>query len=163
VIWKPITETEGLYEVSSCGHVRRKGCKPLALIITADGYHAVSIFVGKKYAQRKVHRLVAYEFVGSPPFENAEVAHNDGVRTNNSVDNLRWDTRTGNQRDRIAHGTHVKGERSSCAKFSNKDVARLRQMLNANTVTRMQLAKQHGVSYETIRAMHSGETYKDAV
>lgn len=162
MIWKSITETDGLYEVSSCGHVRRKGCKPLALIVTTDGYHAVSIFVGKKYIQRKVHRLVAREFIGPPPFENAEVAHKDGVRTNNSVDNLRWDTRAGNQKDRMAHGTHSRGERSSCAKFSNKDVARLRQMLNSNDVTRMQLAKQYDVSYETIRAMHSGETYKDA-
>ena len=162
MIWKPITETEGLYEVSSCGHVRRKGCKPLALISTPDGYHVVSIFVGKKYTQRKVHRLVAHEFICPPPFEKAEVAHKDGVRTNNSVDNLRWDTKTGNQRDRVLHGTHLRGERSSYAKFTNKEVARFRQMLNANTVTRMQLAKQYGVSYETIRAMHSGETYKDA-
>lgn len=160
--WRSIIETDGLYEVSSCGQVRRKGNPPLKLISNHDGYSVVSIYVGGRYVQRRVHRLVAQAFIGDVPFEGAEVAHKDGTRSHNAVDNLRWDTRAGNQKDRLAHGTHSRGARSYCAKFSDSDVVNIRAALATGAATRRQLADQYNVSYETIRAMHMCETYQDA-
>lgn len=46
-----------------------------------------------------LHRLVMEVFIGPcPPGE--EACHNDDNPTNNSIWNLRWDTRSENQRDR---------------------------------------------------------------
>ena len=150
-----------MYEVSSCGQVRRKNNNPLKLIANPDGYFVVSIYVGGKYVQRRVHRLVAQSFLGEPPFEKAEVAHNDGTRTNNDVSNLRWDSRAGNQKDRVVHGTHSRGSNGCWAKFSDPAVSTIRASLESGKATRQQLADLHQVSYETIRAMQMRETYKD--
>jgi hypothetical protein len=40
--------------------------------------------------------------------------HNDGDPFNNAVTNLRWDTRSGNLRDKIAHGTDYQLNKRIC-------------------------------------------------
>lgn len=61
------------------------------------GYPAVSIGRGES---AHVHRLLALTFVPSPFDEifqdDLEVNHKDGVKTNNSLDNLEWVTWSGN-------------------------------------------------------------------
>jgi len=56
-----------------------------------SGYLYVGFYTGKKGEKRKwrrVHRLVAENFIGEIPF-GYEVDHKDGNRTNNDVSNLR--------------------------------------------------------------------------
>lgn len=50
----------------------------------------------------KVHRLIALAWHGPPPFEGAEVLHNDGT-TDNHAENLRWGTTAENAQDREDH------------------------------------------------------------
>lgn len=105
--WKHIDSYEGRYEVSDRGRVRNiitgRILKPW---ITDTGYLLVSLYGnGERPEKRRVHRLVAFAFLGEPG-PDQEVCHGDGTRTNNAVYNLRWGTRSDNMRDAVKHGTH---------------------------------------------------------
>lgn len=69
----------------------------------------VSLYRHSKEHKRYVHTLVLEAFT-SPRPEGLEACHNDGDATNNTVDNLRWDTRKANAADALRHGTfrHLK-------------------------------------------------------
>lgn len=51
-----------------------------------------------------VHVAVALAFHGLPPTDEYEVLHNDGDPSNNEVLNLRWGTRSENNKDVTRHG-----------------------------------------------------------
>lgn len=53
-----------------------------------------------------------------------EACHNDGTRTNNHPNNLRWGSHSENMRDRNKHGTQNTGERNGMHKFSEAVVKR---------------------------------------
>jgi len=157
--WKTIKSFPD-YEVSPVGGIRNaKTLRELKPQTSLDGYlHCTLIRGGKKHTV-KMHRPVAEEFIVRPN-GCSEVAHNNGIRYDNRLENLRWDTRTGNQKDRLKHGTHNRGERGACAKFTNMQSKEIKAAY-ASGASRMALARQHSVSYETIRAMCAGETYRE--
>lgn len=75
-----------------------------------------------------VHRLICEAFHGPCP-SGLECAHWNGTKTDNRPSNLRWDTRTGNQKDKDRHGTKVFGERVGTARLCTSDVRLLRKLL----------------------------------
>lgn len=111
--WLPVPGFEGCYEVSSMGRVCRvprpmkKGgmSERRALSPSSDskGYPMVTFSVEGARYPRRVHRLVLEAFSGPCP-EGMEACHNNGVRTDNRIDNLRWDTRAENMKDVYRHG-----------------------------------------------------------
>lgn len=160
-MWKQLTEFNS-YSVSDSGEVRndRTG-QVLKPQLNSEGYYVVSLPTRRGFRAFRIHRLIALEFLPKPNDGQTEVAHNDGSRTNNCATNLRWATRAENQRDRICHGTHSRGERSSSAKFTNADVLRLRQFMRENPrVSNCELGRRYGVSHETIRAIRAKDTYR---
>lgn len=120
--WKPVVGWEGLYEVSDHGRVRsldratckgqRKGqvLRPFPL---DTGHLRVRLSRGGASAGPLIHRLVLEAFLGPCP-AGMEGCHGDGNPTNNHVDNLRWATRSENQLDSVAHGTHQFARRTHC-------------------------------------------------
>lgn len=110
--WRTCEESDA-YEVSSLGRVRswhvrgsRSGGRTetpvtLSLLDNGSGYMQVSLGRDKK---RYVHDLVAKAFIGPKP-EGVETCHNDGDKSNNRADNIRYDTPSENQRDMVRHGT----------------------------------------------------------
>lgn len=58
---------------------------------------------------KQIHPLVLLAFVGPRP-DGMDCCHNDGDPTNNRLDNLRWDTRSGNEADKRIHGTDNRAE-----------------------------------------------------
>lgn len=112
--WRPIPGYPG-YLASSAGSIyseRRK--RQLRPSVNAYGYQVISAVdeLGRK-PKVFVHRLVLAAFVGPCP-DGMEGCHSDGDRSNNNVDNLRWDTRSGNVRDAIRHGTHPQASKTAC-------------------------------------------------
>lgn len=123
--WRAVVGLEGKYEVSNLGRVRSLNRK------IGDGRRGTRLKRGKMLSQsanvksgylyvglgqngkRLVHRLVLESFVGPCP-DGMECCHNDGDRTNNRVDNLRWDTRYGNCQDIRAAGTHWQTRKTHC-------------------------------------------------
>lgn len=111
--WRLIKEWPA-YEVSSHGRVRRvvagKGTQAtiMKLQVGKRGYPVVGLTMMPRRQKIVVHRLVCEAFHGPAPQGNLEVAHGDGVRTNNRADNLRWATRRENRGDALLHGTHYR-------------------------------------------------------
>lgn len=120
--WRPVVGYEGFYEVSSLGRVRsldrmvyagtgRKADGPherlskgrVLRLTTSDPYPKVGFKVNGAESRHYVHALVAAAFIGPRP-ANYDVCHNDGDRFNNAASNLRYDTRSENNRDIKRHG-----------------------------------------------------------
>ena len=78
--------------------IRRIGTtRNIALTVRQNSYVQVKLN-GKTYAH---HRLVALQFVkNDDPDNKVEVDHIDRVRTNNNKSNLRWVSKTQNNRNR---------------------------------------------------------------
>ena len=94
-VWKPIKDYEGIYEVSSCGQVRRlhkdKRSSPFKILKldTLRGYKKVHLYKNGSGKPFQVHRLVAEAFIPNP--ENlSQVNHIDENPSNNCVENLEW-------------------------------------------------------------------------
>jgi hypothetical protein len=74
------------------------GPRLLRPITTQYGYQQVNI-------DRRIvflHRVVLLAFVGPRP-ANCEACHSNGIRSDNRLANLRWDTRESNVADRVRH------------------------------------------------------------
>ncbi|KKL95893.1 hypothetical protein LCGC14_1850030 [marine sediment metagenome] len=80
-----------------------------------DGYWYVGIRTKGTTKKKKIAVLIVTAFLGPKPI-GCELCHNDGVRTNDKLTNLRWDTRSANRMDSVKHGTHPN------AKLTDKDV-----------------------------------------
>jgi hypothetical protein len=99
--WRTIEGFEN-YMVSNFGRVksiRYKNIereKILSQFKRSDGYMSVGMCINGRNYHKTVHRLVAKAFIDNP--DGLEmVNHKDENRSNNSVDNLEWCTRSYNQ------------------------------------------------------------------
>lgn len=96
--WRPIVGFEGIYEVSSEGRVKRvKGGANniLKAYPNNKGYLGVDLHDCGRRWSAKIHRLVALTFIPNP-MEYVEINHIDENKSNNSVSNLEWCTRSYN-------------------------------------------------------------------
>lgn len=80
---------------------------------------------------------------------------------NNHVENLRYDTPSGNQQDAILHGTSRTGSRNFFARLTEADVPRIRAM-RAEGASLRTIAQAFGVSRMTISRIASGRTWRHA-
>lgn len=158
-VWKPIPGYEGLYDVSSDGDVFSfKTSKLLKAGIGSAGYPQVDLCLQGKRRTYAIHQLVAAAFIGGRP-EGMVVCHNDGDKTNNRPENLRIDSQTENNRDKIAHGTIAAGERNSKAKLTADAVIEVRR-LAASGISHRAIASKFGVSRPAISYIVRGDTWK---
>ena len=107
------------------------------------------------------HKLRAHQYLctrvhGPPPTRRHEVAHTCGVRSCVNPLHVQWKTRQANQADRLLHGTHQHGELNPSAKLSNEQAATIRQR---NGESPFLLAKEYGVSPQSIRNIQRGKTF----
>lgn len=150
-VWQHVLGSEGQYEVSSRGRVwsNRKN-RLLSLSIANTGYIQVNI----AGSVRHVQRLVLEAFVGPCPY-NHEACHGNGVRTDNRIENLRWDTRKANMADASRHGTTNRGERCPTSKLTREQV----QSIRAASGSQKEIAGRFGVSREHVRDIRSGKRW----
>jgi len=111
-IWKDIQGYEGLYQVSNLGRVKSLGrfvdnlvrghywqeeriLKPNK---TKHGYLMVALRKNNKPNYFKVHRLVAITFIPNPE-NKPQIDHINAIKTDNTVNNLRWVTAKENIRN----------------------------------------------------------------
>jgi hypothetical protein len=98
-VWKDVVGYEGRYEVSSLGRLRGPRTTTKG-IPGSRGYYQV--FLREKGARagktKNIHVLVAEAFLGPRP-DGMHVCHADGDKSNNTLENLRYDTPKNNWED----------------------------------------------------------------
>lgn len=136
-IWKPVSITDGRYEVSTLGRVRRiyqqmfnskeiTTIKPRLVGYEKKGYRGFAFITSSK--KRKavlIHQVVAMEFLKNP-MSHKQVNHKDANKHNNRVTNLEWCTAKENGQHASMIGRKSRGEAHWCAKLSEHDVRWIR-------------------------------------
>ena len=157
--WMPVNENPA-YEVSVCGHVRKRDGQIIGQFPNHDGYMIVRL--SSPRALKRVHRLVAEAFVPNPegkPFVN----HIDNDRADNNVGNLEWCT----QRENISHADaqgrmqrdYWAGRRSPNASLTDIQVRKIRSLYAGGSRSYQSLADEFRISKRAIGRLINGETY----
>ena len=150
-LWIDIAGYEGAYQVSTHGRVRSidrdvnhraggiaaKIGKILLPRKDGSGYLFVSLSAKSKAINAKIHRLVAQHFLDSSGMD--EVNHKDFDKCNNSVDNLEWTTRKGNQ-------VHA----SNGGRFSASTNPKRAKKLTPEIVVEIRSARNSGLTYAAL-------------
>ena len=89
-VWKPAHATNGVFSVSNFGRVKRSATNTLIVGSKHKGYMRVSCTLYGKRRPYPVHRLVASEFLCTPPSLRHQVNHKDYDKNNNAAENLEW-------------------------------------------------------------------------
>ena len=117
------------------------------------GYLRVRLSRSGRKERRFVHRLVLEAFVGPCP-DGMECCHNNGIKTDNYLENLRWGTHKENQQDMVHHGTAIgfkrKGVRNPGAKLTDAQVREIIADYNTTGASQSGLAVKYGVARTTI-------------
>ena len=168
-IWKDIPGYEGLYQVSNLGRVKSLPHWIQRRNVLTGGVSKVltpekilkpqpqksghlDVKLGTHPAKHhRIHRLVMLAFCGPCP-PGMEVCHNDSDPTNNRLDNLRYDTRSGNKVD------SVKILRCPSQKLDPEQVLRIRGMI-ANGDGTTKIADTFGVTTPTICSIKYGRSW----
>ncbi len=109
-VFKTFKVDGALYAVYDNGTVwgarNRKFLRPAD---NGNGY--LKLNLGPNGSARYVHHLVLRAFHGKRP-EGTEACHNNGNSLDNSSHNLRWGTRSANNKDKQRHKTALNGEKN---------------------------------------------------
>lgn len=142
--WKIIEQTNGLYEISNTGVVRKiKTGKIIKSKINEKGYLRVLIMIKYKKYIFRVHRLVAQAFV--PNINNLpQVNHINGIKTDNRVENLEWVSNEENYQHAIEHGLIQKNRIRCALLYKGQIIRQYDSVLQAQKDTK---GKFGGVNY----------------
>jgi len=107
---------EGLYKIYDDGRVfsfhSNKFLKPY---INNNGYYMVNLYKNENRQIGQIHTLVATHFIGERPI-GLEIDHKDRNPLNNNLNNLRYISRTDNNKNRCVFGKVPFRHISKCGK-----------------------------------------------
>lgn len=164
--WAPVSGFETAYEVSTQGRVRskdrvvedtmpsgvtRKRIKfgtVLRPLRHTNGYVRVTLWRSGVAYNRFIHALVLTAFAGARP-SGRQACHNNGDKTDNRLINLRWDTPSANQADRVKHGTAQSGRTRDTRRYSKED-ADIAVAIFAMTKSISETARRMGMPRTTV-------------
>lgn len=156
-IWKDVVGYEGLYMVSNMGRVmstKRASNKYIgdylkntikSISSNKAGYSFINMYKDGKCKSKYVHRMVAQAFL---PNQNnlLEVNHINGVKSDNSLQNLEWVSGSENKIHSYDTGLRKWGDGHHKTKIKDLDVVFIRE----SKLTGVKLASMFGVSVSAI-------------
>lgn len=155
-IWKDVPSLDGHYQVSNLGNVRRIMCRAVKGCANSSGYKQITSHApgfGKK--TRTIHSMIMEAFVAPRPV-GYHIAHYNGDRVDNRIENLRYASPKENiGDDRRRHDTLPKGERNYKTKFKESDIIHILKSQETNSA----LAKKYGVTNECISNIRRRKTW----
>lgn len=167
---KTIKDTN--YKVDQFGIVYGLNGKPLKPATDKKGYLRVGLTINKKLCTKKVHRLVAIEFITNPKNKPC-VNHIDGNKKNNNVLNLEWATYKENTAHAIENKLFCfntseksinkiikKGSLNGNSLLTEHDVLEIRKKYKPRIYTRSMLAIEYKVKESCIKDVVNRNSWK---
>lgn len=175
---KDIKGYEGLYQIDEFGTVvkiareakdKRDGFYTREVEIKGryvkdkkgeDSYRIVQLWKDAKSTNFLVHILVYETFSGNIKPKNMDIDHIDGNRKNNHIDNLEVVSRSENNIRAYKLGFRGSGHDNPVSKTSKEDLDKVFELI-ANNYSKSYACKLTGVSFDTIKKIGKGISYKD--
>jgi hypothetical protein len=157
---KEFEEMMDYYQVCRDGDrcwVIGKNGKVLKTSDHGDGYRQIGLMMksGKQKMIRE-HRLFAICFLENPE-DKSEVNHIDGIKSNNSLSNLEWTTRSENIRHADRTGLrNILGENHGCAKLKDSEIPLIFQMRKTGLTLKV-IGDHFGIGQTQIHHILSGK------
>jgi len=126
---------------------------------TSYGYGAFSVSTG---IAKLAHR-VAYALCIAPPPDDLMVCHTCDNPPCVNPAHLFLGTRGDNNRDRAAKGRTQRGEAHTSAKFTDETVKAIRARYAQGGITQAAMAREYGVSLQTIRCIVTNRSWRHLV
>lgn len=180
-VWYDIPGFEGYYQFSTLDRVKSleryaKGKNGSHRIIKekirkpqfSKGYWQVNLSKNNIDTTFGIHHIKAMVFIPNPN-NYTEVLHIDDNPSNNALSNLKWGTHKQNIREAWKNGlcelTRTKskqrcGEKCAAHKLTKEQVIAIRNKFNTNGYTMIALAKEYGVSYQSISGIIHKKKWK---
>ncbi len=125
------------------------------------GYKRLLLSINKKTKQFLVHRMVAECYIPNPE-NKLEVNHKNGIKTDNRIENLEWNTRSENMNHKHNILNKCIGESHFATKLSENDISYIRK----NYIPRhkefggVALSKKFKVKKAVISTIINNKTWK---
>lgn len=178
-IWKDIIGYEGFYQVSNLGRIKTldrvkefpNGVKHIIrreaimkLKTTNFGYITVSLYnhSAKKSKNYFAHKLVLIMFSTNPE-NKLEGNHKNGIKSDNTLENLEWCTRAENNRHAIETGLLVarKGSEVYNAKLNEEKIALIRRFYRRFPKTKQRdFSKRIEICHKQLNSILKNRTWK---
>ena len=158
---KDIKDYEGLYFLDDKGNVfsypkkTRKDIRQIYPSLQKTGYVAIDLCKDGKVKKYLLHRLMALAFLENPQAK-PQVNHINGIKTDNRIQNLEWNTRSENQKHSIKIGLRTaNGEKNSQSKLNEQEVLYIIKSKEKGSM----LAKKFNISHSTICDIRKGRSW----
>jgi hypothetical protein len=158
--WRDISGYEGIYKISNLGRRKNKSGKIQKSRIKRK-YNTARLCNKRIYKEMSVHRLVAITFIPNP-LSLPEVNHKNGIKSDNTVENLEWSTRSDNVKHAIKTGlmTVKKGDDCTWSKLKEDYILEIKRLNSEEKLSHSEIAKLYNVSRVCITKVINGDNWK---
>jgi hypothetical protein len=159
--WKDIVGYENRYKISTLGRVYLKTKDRVCNLRNHNkGYKYISLYGNDKSEKRfLVHRLVAMAFIENSSIDRNCVNHKDGVKTNNSVDNLEWCTRSENNKHASETNLVSNGSSRWNSKLDDLKIKSIREIYS-NGVYQRVIAEKFNITQGQVSMIVNNKNWK---
>jgi|688.fasta_scaffold639774_1 hypothetical protein len=160
------------YKVDILGNIYGLNGNKLKPAIDKKGYLRVGLMLNKKLCTKKVHRLVALAFIENP-LNKATVNHINGIKNDNRVENLEWNTYKENTKHAIDNNLFYfntsdqsvnkiikRGSLNGNALLTENKVIEIRKKYKPRIYTRIMLALEYNVKQSCIKDIVNRNSWK---